>query len=353
MRGFLILLTCLTVVRMASGAERRIDLTKYEINSVPKEFQNTVTGEGKPGDWRVLLASIPSLMPAFNQQASNTVPGLVLAQLATDQTDEHFPLLILGNDAYGDFVASTRFKVISGKQEQMAGLAFRVQNPSNYYIVRVSVLGQNLRFYKFVDGQRSEPVGVNLPIDAQSWHELSIDCKGNQIKVLLDGKETLPTLTDYSFSNGKMALWTKSDTVAHFIDTKITYVPREGMADTLVRQAMERNSKLLGVKIYAFVGQPPELKVIASSIPGEIGQPGAQVERDVIGRDVPYAGKTGPTSSATLPLHDRNGEVVAAVRVVMRSIRGQSDQQILARALPIVKAMKPGIRNLEDLTSAF
>jgi hypothetical protein len=50
-------------------------------------------------------------------------------------------------------------------------------------------------------------------------------------------------------------------------------------------------------------------------------------------------------------LHDRNGEVVAAVRVVMRAVRGQSDQQVLARALPIVKAMKPGIRNLEDLIS--
>ena len=35
----------------------------------------------------------------------------------------------------------------------MAGLAFRFQNASNFYVVRASALGHNLRFYKMVNGQ--------------------------------------------------------------------------------------------------------------------------------------------------------------------------------------------------------
>lgn len=350
MRRFLIVMVCVVSV-LARGAERRIDLSQYELNSLPKEFQSVVTGQGKPGDWRVLMGNVPSMMPALNPQATNNSQGFVLAQMAADPADEHFPLLILGNDVYGDFVASTRFQVLSGEKEQMAGIAFRIQNPSNYYIVRASILGKNLRFYKFVNGQRSEPVGVDLSAAARTWHELKVDCMGSKIRVFIDGKEAMPALTDYSFSSGRIGLWTKSDTIAQFTDTRVTYTPRDRLADVLIRQAMQKNRKLLGVKIYAFSGQPPELKVIASSNPGEIGQPGAEVERDVIGRDLPYAGNTGATASATLPLHDRNGEVVAAVRVVMKFVRGQSDQQILTRALPIVKAMQPGIRTLDDLLS--
>jgi hypothetical protein len=53
------------------------------------------------------------------------------------------------------------------------------------------------------------------------------DCKGNRIRCLLNGKELIPPLTDNSFSAGKIGFWTKSDSIAYFVDTKLTYVPRE------------------------------------------------------------------------------------------------------------------------------
>jgi hypothetical protein len=349
MRALAMLVLWLGAVQLVRGVDRSFDLSQHPVNSLPKEFKSVITGQGKPGEWKIVPDNLPSMMPAINPQTASTTPGLALAQLATDRTDEHFPLLILGEDHYTDFAASTKFKIVSGQQEQMAGLAFRIQDERNYYVVRASVLGRNLRFYKFVNGQRSEPIGVDLDVSAGNWHELKVDCKGSVIRIYLDGKEPIPALTDYSFTGGKVGLWTKSDTIAHFAETRISYIPREKLADILVRRAMEKHRKLLGVKIYAYTGQPPQLKIIASSKQDEIGSPGADVERDVIGRDLTYAGKTGVTASATLPLHDRNGEVVAAVRVVMSQIRGQSDQQILSRALPIIKAMEPGIRSLDDL----
>jgi hypothetical protein len=42
----------------------------------------------------------------------------------------------------------------------------------------------------------------------------------------------------------------------------------------------------------------------------------------------------------TMPLHDRNGETVGAVRVAMTTFFGQTEKNALARALPIVKSME-------------
>jgi hypothetical protein len=50
-----------------------------------------------------------------------------------------------------------------------------------------------------------------------------------------------------------------------------------------------------------------------------------------------------------MPLHDRNGDTVAAVRVLMRSFKGQTEQNAIARALPIIKGMETRIRSARDL----
>jgi DNA-binding IclR family transcriptional regulator len=51
----------------------------------------------------------------------------------------------------------------------------------------------------------------------------------------------------------------------------------------------------------------------------------------------------------TLPVHDRNGEVIAALRVEMKSFFGQTENNALARALPIAKEMERRIVEARDL----
>jgi len=48
-------------------------------------------------------------------------------------------------------------------------------------------------------------------------------------------------------------------------------------------------------------------------------------------------------------LHDRNGEAVAAVRIVLQPFPGQTEQAALARATPIVKEMERRVRSAKDL----
>lgn len=327
------------------------DLTPFKVNEPPPGFRSLVTGAGVPGEWKILLEEVPPAIKPFSPDAPIVTRRPVLAQLSTDPTDEHFPLFVYEGDTYGDFTLTTRFKTVAGKVEQMAGLAFRVQDEKNYYVVRASSLGSTFRFYKFVNGQRSEPIGAEIPIPSGIWHEMTVACQGNQIRCLLNGKEIVPRLTDYSFAAGKIGFWTKSDSVSYFANTRITYKPRVNLAQVLVKDTLVRYPRLLNLRIFGFNGgNTNPIVVLASKDSKEVGHAGDLVEKDVIRRGVIYTGKNRQSSTVTLPLHDRNGEIIAAVRVTLQSFAGQTEQNIIARAVPILKAMEERLKSANSLT---
>ena len=326
------------------AGERVIDFSKFPLNQAPAGFRSVVSGRGNPGDWRIIVE--PGAATGTNTAASSKP---VLAQLSQDGTDEHFPMLVFEEESYGDFTLTTRFKLVDGLFEQMAGVAFRMQDTNNYYYVRASALGNTFRFIKLVNGQRLTTLGPSVEIQRGAWHELSIDCKGNRIRCLLDGQELIPPLNDNSFTAGKIAFWTKSDAVSYFGDTRIVYTPHETLAQILVREGFRQYPRLVGLKIYSPQGESGEPKIVASSDEADLGQVGGKVERDVIAHDVIYSGKAKGAVLVTMALHDRNGEVVGAVRVVMKSFTGQTEQNALARAQPVVKEMEKRIRTAKDL----
>lgn len=344
-----LLLALALVALPGTAAERKFDFGETGENQIPPGFRSTVTGRGKAGDWKVILDDVPSQMPALTPRAASVAKRAVLAQLAQDPTDEHFPLLIFEEETFGDFTLTTRLKMVKGVMEQMAGIAFRIQDETNYYVVRASSLGNTFRFYKIVDGQRGPLIGPEVPIPAGVWHELRIECKGNQIRCLFDGKELIPMLTDNSFARGKIGFWTKSDSVSYFADTKILYTPREPPAQAIVLDTLKKYPRLLGLEIYVLNPDPAKPRLIGSQDPKKIGQFGGRTEADVIQRGVTYYGKGKRSVEVTMPLHDRNGDTVAAARITMRTFTGQTEQNALARALPIVKTMEGHISSLEAL----
>lgn len=349
MRKFITGLALAAMAGAVVGAERTFDFGKFTNGESPPGFRSTVSGQGKPGDWRIIPDEGQSPLPPLTPNSSGTTKRAVLAQLARDGTDEHFPLLIFEEEAFGDFTLTVRFKTVEGVVEQMAGIAFRIQDEKNYYVVRASSLGNNFRFYKMVDGQRSAPIGPEVEIPRKVWHELTIECTANQIRLLLNGKEAIPPLIDNSFNRGKFGIWTKSDSVSYFADLHLNYVPLEILAKTLAREALQKNPRLLGLRIYAKAGNRPELRVIASSDETELGLAAEKLEEDVVARDTVYFGQGIKSALVTLPLHDRNGEAVAAVRLKMKPFPGQTEQNAIVRALPIVKNMEKSVRSAKDL----
>ncbi|MDB6016453.1 MAG: hypothetical protein JWR19_942 [Pedosphaera sp.] len=331
------------------AAERRFDVSEQPLDQAPAGYFSTVAGTGKPGEWKVIATEVPLAMQALSTNAPNVTKKSVIAQLAEDFTDEHFPMLILGNDTYNDFTLTTRFKIVGGVIEQMAGVAFRVQDEKNYYVVRASALGNNLRFYKMVNGQRGPIIGPEMEMPKGVWHELTVECKGNQIHILLDGTEAMPTLTDNTFSAGRIAFWTKSDSVSYFADTRLVYTPREPLAQGIVRDAMVNHSHLLGLQVFMMAGKPGEPRLVASNQEKEIGQAGRKSDADTIARGTIYYNKEEGSTTVTLPLRDRNGDSVAAVRVKMKSFKGQTEENAILRALPVVKQMQERVPATGDL----
>lgn len=335
----------------AHGAEKKFDFSELKEGEQPAAFRSAVTGKGKPGKWAIVLDEPPASLEFSSPHARAIYKRPVLAQLAQDPTDEHFPMFIYEDEVFGDFSLVTKFKTVSGKAEEMAGIAFRVQNETNYYVVRASSLGNTFRFYKVLNGQRGPPVGPEIPVTSGVWHDLSVRCTGNEIVCGMDGKE-LVDVTDKinPFVAGKVAYWTKSDSVSYFVDTRITYVPREMPAQALVSDMLKRHSRLLDLKIYVGGGSnSAHARLVATKKGADENRAAGEAEIAVLSKGAIYYGKDTGYVAVTMPLRDRNGDIVAAVRVVMKSFLGETEATAVARATPIVKEMQARVQSVADL----
>lgn len=333
----------------AAAAELKFDFGQFPLDQPPKGFSSAVAGEGRPGDWRVILDDVPSAFHDFTANAPALTKRSVLAQTARQALDEHFPLLIFEGEVFGDFTLTTRFKLEAGELERMAGIAFRLQDEKNFYVIRASGPGSNVRFYKVVDGQRSTPIGPTVEVPTGVWHTLRVDCRGNRIRAWLNDREVLPTLVDNTFTRGRFAFWTKSDSVSFFADTRIEYTPLEQTAQKLVRELMREYPRLVGLQLYVpgEAGQPPQL--LAADPPAPESTTGGSVEADTLQTGNIYQQKKRETVVVTLPLRDRNGDIIAAVRIKMKRFAGQTEQNVLARTLPIMRWLQHRIRSDAEL----
>ena len=334
----------------AVGAERKFDFVDVGEGQAPPGFRSTVTGSGKPGDWKIVLDEVPSLLPPLSPEAVSHAKRPVLAQVAQDPAEDHYPLLVLDDEVFGDFTLTTRFKLVSGSVEQMAGLAFRIQDEKNYYYVRASGLGNTFYFFRFVKGDLIGPIGSKVEITKGVWHEMSVECRGSQVTCSLDGKVIIPQLMQDTFPKGKIGFWTKSDSVSYFGDTRIVYKPVVPPVQIVVRETLNKYSLLLGLKLYVPGATPQTTRVLAGKEPGDIGQAGGMSELDVITHGTIYYGKEADGVSVIMPVRDRNGEIAAALRLRMRSFPGQTEQNALARARPIVKDIEARMLALKDLS---
>ena len=338
MRIFTWLSACLLALS-ASGAELHFSFVDYDYDTTPTNFQSVLAGTGAPGVWKIISAETPSAFPTLDNHSVSLIRTKVLAQTSIDMTDEHFPMLIYQADIYRDFKFSAKFKIVSGITEQMAGLVFRFQNVSNFYYMRASAAGHNLRFFKVVNGVRSDPIGPDLNIPIGEWHKLGVQCEGNQIKLYLDDHLVLPALGDNTFTEGKIGFWTKSDSVTYFADADVDYTPRIPPAQQMIDTVMAQQSHLVGLRIYTLdPGSTNVTHVIASNLKAEIGQPGGDPELGAIQNGSIFYGREHGINHVTMPLRDRNGNYIGAVRIRSKSFFTESQNSALTRSL--------GIRNL-------
>jgi hypothetical protein len=137
--------------------------------------------------------------------------------------------------------------------------------------------------------------------------------------------------------------------VSYFTDTKITYQSQDILAKTLVDSALKEYPRLVGLKIFAVrsAGEGPVM--VASNNEKEIGQAGGTLETDAISNGNSYYRRDRDIAYVTIPLRDRNGDPIAAVRVEMKAFPGQTEDNAVIRAMPVVKQMQTRTQSLEEL----
>lgn len=339
---------CLALVLPLRGAEIHFNFSEIPEGAMPTNFVPVLAGSGQPGEWKIVMDDVAPLLAPLTTQAPVVTRHGVLAQTSSDMTDEHFPMLLFTGETFRNFKFTTRFKIVSGITEQMAGVVFRYQNSSNYYVVRASAMGKNVRFYKVVDGLRSDPIGPDMKVETGVWYSLAVQCEGTQISIWLNDKLVMPALGDNSLNKGLLGFRTKSDAVAYFTDAMVEYTPIIPLAQAMVNHIVETQTRILGLRVYT--AQTNDVtRVIASKDTAEIGKEGTEAELKAIRDGTVSFGREKGVVLITMPLHDRNGEFIAAVRVRLKSFLGETQDNAVTRARMIVKQMQEQVGAEKDL----
>ena len=203
-RGLLLAAACVaSATPVSAQLQISVGLGRAEPGQLPEGFRMARTGQGAPAAWSVVDdASVPA--------------GRVLAQTDADQTDYRFPLAIYDLVTAKDVEVAVRFKAVAGRVDRAGGIAVRLTDADNYYVLRANALEDNVNFYHVVRGSRRQIRGVNAKVESDRWHTLSLKAIGDQFSISFNDK-TLFSVADQTFATaGKVALWTKADSVTRF-----------------------------------------------------------------------------------------------------------------------------------------
>ncbi len=185
---------------------------------VPSGWSTAVTHEGARGRWEVLSNDSAPSKPK------------VLAQLSSEPARAQFPLAVLERANLEDGEIEVKFKPVSGKVDQAAGLVWRYRDENNYYVVRANALEGNVVLYKVQEGKRTSlapggtpegTYGVDREVPSGRWSVLKVVVQGPSFTVLFNG-ERLFEVEDRTFTGGgRVGLWTKADSVTYFDDFEV------------------------------------------------------------------------------------------------------------------------------------
>ena len=148
-RRRLLLATALAAVAAPAGAQQPIVVPfgRAPPEQLPEGFRIARTGQGAPAAWSVVDdTSVPA--------------GRVLAQTSTDQTDYRFPLAIYDAVSVRDVEVTVAFKAVAGRIDRAGGIAMRLTDADNYYVLRANALEDNVNFYHVVQGSRRQIRGI-------------------------------------------------------------------------------------------------------------------------------------------------------------------------------------------------
>lgn len=196
--------TILVILASAAAPAATINFDDAKANAAPNGWEAGATGNGQPR-WTVEAdATAPSKPNVLKQSGEGA-----------------FPYCARKDVSLKDGFVEVKFKAISGKEDQAAGLMWRFNDGNNYYVARANALENNVSIYCTKNGKRNTIKYQDTEkIPANTWHTLRVEFKGNRFKVSLNGKVYID-VEDKSFQDASaVGVWTKADSVTLFDDFK-------------------------------------------------------------------------------------------------------------------------------------
>lgn len=165
--------------------------------------QQGMTGIGRPPGWQAV-------------KDGDAPGGWALAEMTRDSTDLHFPFCISTHDPIRNFDAVMRFKILSGTREQAAGLMFRAQDATDYFVARASALDKTVKLYRMIGGRRSQIASKETTVSAGKWHTLRVVATDKHMEVFFDDRSMFTFDDPGIVRSGAIGVWSAADSVTNF-----------------------------------------------------------------------------------------------------------------------------------------
>ncbi len=332
----------------AQSEKRTWNFDSDPIGQLPAHFTSALTGRGAIGQWAVMKDdSAPS-------------PPNVLAQTSKDPTDYRFPLAIAQDTNFRDLALSVKFKTISGKVDQGAGLVFRLKDKDNYYIVRANALEDNFRLYHVIKGRRVQFAGANFKVASNAWHEIKVEARGNEFRCFYDGQLKFTAKDDTFKDAGKIGLWTKADSVIHFDDltvedlgsAKSSTSQGKIVAQKLVDDLAAKHPDLVRIGLHLTPPNSSDNIIAACNIAARIGQKSDPEDLQAMRTGKPVVLREEGNFDVTLPLHTASGKVIGAIGLTFEPRSNEKESSAVVRARTMARELENQITSEAKLFSS-
>ena len=132
------------------------------------------------------------------------------------QAYAYFPYAVVkGIDGFSEGEVSLRFKALSGRIDQAAGIVFGLKPNGDYLALRANPLENNLVLWQFVRGKRSSVKWIrNTPTPTGTWLTLRLKVTGRNVEGYLGDTLFLQHTLDQPVS-GRLGIWSKADSHVH------------------------------------------------------------------------------------------------------------------------------------------
>lgn len=190
-----------TTALLAAAPAETVDFDKAEVGKPPGGWTATQTGSGQ-AKWAVVQDETAPSKPNVLKQSGEAA----------------YPVCLKDDTSLSDAFVEVKFKAISGREDQAAGLVWRARDANNYYVARANALENNVTIYHTIDGRRTEKKRVSAKVAVNQWHTLRVDFQAGHFTVSFNGQKALEWDDETFKDAGKVGVWTKADSVTEFDD---------------------------------------------------------------------------------------------------------------------------------------